>query len=147
MVMKRLLLIVLILECISGYSQPKELPGDIDSAFKTKYTDSRIAGWWVENEMYYIDFTRQGGSFIAVFDQQGTWKETAETISEMDIPADLRSYIRTNYPSGTISYCEEVEAPGMQKCLRVNIIDAGNIERVIRSDRDGTNIVVQETDP
>lgn len=145
--MKKLLIAVQILVSIAGYAQPAELPREVDSAFKTKYTGSRMAGWWEENELYYIDFMLQGGSYIAVFDPQGSWKETAETISELEIPAEIRSYIRSNFPSGTISFCELVEAPGMPKYLRVNVIDAGNVVRIIRSDRDGTNIVLQETNP
>jgi hypothetical protein len=145
--MKRLLVAIQVLVCIAGYAQPAELPREVDSAFKTKYTGSRMAGWWEENELYYIDFILQGGSFIAVFDPQGSWKETAETISELEIPAEIRSYIRSNFPSGTISFCELVEAPGIPKYLRVNVIDAGNVLRIIRSDRDGKNISVQETKP
>jgi len=145
--MKKLWIIALILVCISGYAQPENLPLEVRSAFQAKYTDARIGDWWEENQLYHIDFIFQGGSYFAVFDLQGAWIETAETISEMEIPGDLRGYIRSNFPSGNICYCERVENAKMQIFLRVSLIDAGNVERVIRSDLEGRNIVLQETIP
>ena len=142
--MKKLWTIALLMICITGYTQEGELPREVEYAFQTKYNDARLGDYWVENQMYYFDFTFQGGSYIAVFDRQGTWKETAETISELDIPEALKRYIRVNFPSGNICFCEQVEIPEMQIYLRVTIIDAGNVDRVIRSDLEGTKITILE---
>lgn len=138
--MKKLWIIALMLVCISGYAQPGDLPREINSAFQVKYTGARIADWWLENDLYHIDFAFQGGSYFAVFDPQGAWIETAETISEMAIPADLREYIRSNFPSASICYCEKVDTPDLKQFLRVGLIDKGNIDRLVRSDLDGKNI-------
>ena len=145
--MKQLWTIALILVCIAGYTQPGDLPPEVGSAFKAKYEDARIGDWWEENQLYHIDFIFKGGSYFAVFDLQGTWIETAETISEFAVPAALREYIRSHFPSGTICYCEKVESSDLKQFLRVSLIDKGNVDRVIRSDLDGNNIMVQETNP
>jgi len=142
--MKKLWIIALMLVCISGYAQQENMPLEVESAFQAKYTNARIGDWWVEDHLYHIDFIFQGGSYFAVFDLQGAWIETAETISEFEIPGELREYIRSNYPSGSICYCERVENAQRQLFLRIGIIDAGNVDRVIRSDLEGNNIVLQE---
>jgi hypothetical protein len=143
--MKKLWNMALMLICISGYTQDGELPREVQTAFQAKYGDVRIGDWWLENQLYYIDFNFQGGSYIAVFEMQGTWKETAEIISEMYLPEALKAYIRKNLPTATICYCEEVETPGMKKFLRINLIDAGHVDRVIKSDQDGKNIEILDT--
>jgi len=145
--MKKLWTMVLMLVGISGYAQPENLPVEVGSAFLAKYNKAKTIDWWVENQQYYIDFVLGGGSYFAVFDQQGGWIETAETISEMEIPAELRGYIRSHFSSGSICICEKVENAQMQKFLRVSLIDADNVEHVLRSDLDGNNIVLLETLP
>jgi hypothetical protein len=145
--MKKLWTITLLLLCIAGFTQEGDLPREVESAFQGKYTNTRIGDWWVDNQLYYIDFNFRGGSYIIVFDQLGIWKETAEIISEAEIPEALKRYIRTNFPSGKISFCEQVESSEKQKYLRINLIDVGNVERVIRSDTGGNEIVVLDNNP
>lgn len=140
--MKHLWTLALVVQCITGFSQEGELPRAVESAFQAKYNDTRIGDWWMENQLYFIDFNLRGDSYTAVFDAQGIWKETAEIISELDIPEALKRYIRTNFPTGRICYCEQVETIETQKYLRINLIDTGNVERVIRSDQDGNNIML-----
>ncbi len=143
--MKKLWTIVLILVSITGYTQKRELPLEVKSAFETKYKEARLGSWWELSELYYFDYSSKGGNYTAVFNQQGKWLETAETISEMEVPAELSSYIRSNFPSGSICICEKVETAENQKFLRISILDEGNIDRVIKADLNGNNIEIQET--
>ena len=140
--MKHLWTLALVMQCISGLPQERELPRAVESAFQAKYIDIPVGDWWSENQLYFIDYNLRGGSYTAVFDALGIWKETAEIISELDIPESLKRYIRANFPSARICYCEQVESTGPLKFLRINLIDTGNIEWVIRSDQDGNNIVL-----
>lgn len=144
--MKKIWTILMIMACLKGYAQEGDLPGAVKSAFENKYQDVRIESWWVENQLFYMDFNFQGGSYTTVFDEQGSWKETAETISEFMIPGELREYIRSNFPSGSICFCEKVETPDKQQYLRVTLIDQGNVDRILRSDMEGKNIVLQNPD-
>ena len=80
--------------------------------------------------------------FTSVFDQDGVWKETAEIISDMYLPSSIQTYIKKNYPSGTIGYCEDVETSAPVHFLRVNLID-GNRSVVLKSDKEGNNISLE----
>ena len=143
--MKVFVAIALLMLSISGYTQQANLPPEIEAAFKAKYKEVHLADFWIDKQMYYLDFTLKGGSFIAVFDQQGVWKETAETIPELDIPEALNKHIRANHPSARICFCEKVEAPEIQKYLRVTLMDTGNVALVIESDLEGKRIKVIES--
>jgi hypothetical protein len=143
-IMKKLWILLLLLVCITGHTQEGDLPLELKSAFDTKYQKAKIEDWWVKNELYYLDFNFKGGSYIAVYDGQGAWLETAETISEMDIPVTVKEYISTSFPTGTICICEKVETSEKQHYLRVTLIDTGNVDRVVRADLDGKNIAVQD---
>jgi hypothetical protein len=145
--MKRNIIIGLLFICAMAYTQNGTLPQAVESALKEKYPVTKFEGWWAEDDTYYIEFNYKGHSYTSAFGQDGTWKETAETISEMDIPQSLKEYIRDAFPSGKISYCEEVETGDMKKYLRVNLFDSSNILRVIWCDPDGLNIRIQESDP
>jgi len=140
--MKTLWTLVLMLVCFTGYTQEGDLPLEVKSAFDIKYQEARLVNWWVENELFYFDYTLNGGSYTAVFDRQGDWYETAETISELEVPGDVNEYIRSNFPTGKICICEKVESVEKQKYLRVTLIEKGNLSRVVRADLDGTNITL-----
>lgn len=140
--MKKLWTLVLVLACFTGYAQEGDPPLEVKSAFDIKYQEARLDNWWMENELYYFDYYKNGGSYTAVFDQQGEWLETAETISELEVPGDVNEYIRSNFPTGKICICEKVESVENQKFLRVTLIEKGNVSRVVRADLDGTNIAM-----
>ncbi len=142
--MKNVLVIIMVLVSISGYAQEKKLPPGVDSAFHAKYADTRIASWWVEEESYFLDFSLKGHSYIAAYDTKGNWIETAEIISEFEIPQAMRDFIKKKYPSAQMSYCELVEKAGVNKFFRANLLDKGYVLHVICCDKDGKNIVVQE---
>jgi len=142
--MKLIWTIVLVLASITGYTQEGALPLEVKSAFDTKYQATKIGDWWLDNELYYLDFNFKGSSYIAIYNGQGAWLETAETISELDVPGDLKAYIRSNFPSGRICICEKVQTPGSQPYLRITLLDTGNVDRVLRADLEGKNIVLQE---
>lgn len=123
------------------------LPEKVVQSFREKYPASRQEGWWLENNLFHIDFSSKGHYYTALFDGEGEWKETAEIISEMDIPQVLQDYIRANFPSGNISYCEEVENNELKNFIRVNLFDQGNVLVIICCDRGGKNITVQKPEP
>ena len=129
--------------CFSGIAQDNQLPQQVDKAFHEKYAGSKMDDWWLEDSLkYYIGFTLKGQSYTALFNAEGTWKETAEMISDMDMPQCVGDYIKKSFPSGRINYCEWVESPGQAKYLRVNMMGSDYQTRIIRCDLDGRNIKV-----
>ena len=145
--MKTTLAIGLFFSCALAGAQDEELPEKVVQSFREKYPASRQEGWWLENNLFHIDFSSNGHYYTALFDGAGEWKETAQIISEMDLPQSLKNYIRANFPSGTISYCEEMESNDLKKFLRVNLFNQGNVLLIICSDRDGKNITLQKPEP
>lgn len=141
--MKSIVLFFLLFASVIVYPQDETLPQAIGTAFKAKYPEARLDNWIVRDQLYYVDFTLKNGSYTSAFKEDGMWIETSEVISDYDIPAPLQNYISKNYPSGNISYCERVEAPGSSGFIRVNLYN--NTENyVIQSDSNGANIKVSK---
>jgi hypothetical protein len=144
--MKCFLIISLVIACTVIHAQDNVLPQTVESAYKNKYQNQKIDGWWEEDGLFYIEFTLKGESYTSVFNGEGGWKETASTISEMDIPKPLQDYISNTFPGGKISFCEDVETNESAKFLRVTLIDAEKVFHVIRSDHQGGHITFQDND-
>ena len=139
--MKTVIFFALLGISLTARCQDNKVPEKVDSAFKTKYPETKVDDWSLENSYYSFEFYKRGSMFTAVFNKDGVWIETAEVISDMSLPASLQAYIKKNYPSGSISYCEDVETHDSTHFLRVNLVS--NLKAVvIRSDRDGNNISV-----
>ena len=49
---------MLMLVSITGYTQKRELPVEVKSAFETKYQEARLGSWWELSELYYFDSVR-----------------------------------------------------------------------------------------
>ena len=131
--------IILIATSLYLSAQETELPRDVQAAFKSKYPDQPIDSWNAGDGQYSLDFYRGGTMFTAVFKEDGTWMETAEIISDMDLPATVQDYIKKNYAQGSISYSERVERNDKSRFLRINL-DFKDASYIIQSNLDGTNI-------
>ncbi len=140
--MRTVLLFILLSLSVIAQNQVKQLPENITAAFMARNPDFKIDDWSFDNGLYSLEFYKRGSMFTSVFDQDGVWKETAEIISDMNLPSSIQVYIKKNYPSGTIGYCEEVETSAPVHFLRVNLID-GNRSVVLKSDKDGNDISLE----
>ena len=143
--MKKILILAFIFSCAYAFTQDEILPQTIESAFKNKYPTSKLDGWRYEEELYYIDFIAKSISYTSVFNEEGEWLETSESISDFDIPATLKDYIKHNYPQGNISYSEKVVTKDNQNIIRANIYNDMEFI-VIQCDNNGTNIKVTKVE-
>lgn len=121
--MKTLITLAFILASALSVAQKPVLPDVVKTNFDIKYPESKLDDWWFENDQYHVNYTYHPYSYTAVFDTLGNWQETSELISDFDIPAGMKNYLREKYPSGTISYCEKVETKDDLRFIRVNFYD------------------------
>jgi hypothetical protein len=136
---------VLLSICLSVASQAGNLPESVQTGFNGKYPGMVVDSWTASDGLYSLDFYKGGTMYTAVFKEDGAWLETSEIISDMDLPAPLKDYIKKNYPQGSISYSENVEEGNRTRFLRVTLDYMGST-CIIRSNTDGKNIRVQEAE-
>ena len=140
--MKTFFIYLLLFVSIHSFAQETELPEIIESAFTTKYPNANLDDWKSENGTYFLNFYLKSEFYTSIFDKDGKWIETAEIISDFDLPLSLREYLKKNYPSEIITYCEKVEKSKAKPVFRVNI--AGDSELTLQSNEDGSNIKIIE---
>lgn len=144
--MKTISLLLLMNVFLSAFPQVEEIPKKIETAFKSKYPDVTNYDWNYKGEVYNIEFYKNSSMFTCVIREDGNWIETAEVISDSDAPELLKNYIKKNYPSGAISYTEIVESAKNGNFFRVNLDNNNGESFVVRSDKDGKNIVVTKAE-
>lgn len=137
--MKTLITMAIALVFAFSMAQEPVLPDVVKTKFEIKYPESKLDDWWFENHLYHISYTYHPYSYTAVFDTLGLWQETSELISDFDIPAGMKNYLKEKYPSGTISYCEKVQTKDDLKFIRVNFYDKNQI-LIFHCDNTGRNI-------
>ncbi len=138
--MKTLTLLLVLNVFLTAFPQDEKLPGNIETAFMSRYPKVTSYDWNFKDELYNIEFYKNGSMFTCVMGKDGNWMETAEVVSDDEAPALLKSYIQKNYPSGSLSYTEKVESANMN-FFRVSLDNNGE-SYIVKSDMDGKNIVV-----
>ncbi|MBN1598043.1 MAG: PepSY-like domain-containing protein [Bacteroidales bacterium] len=139
--MKNIILFAFLILSVTLYAQNEFFPQKIESAFKSKYPNTKIDNWYGENDLFFVEFYLNGSFCTAVFDNEGLWKETSEVISELDLTSVLQEYVSNNFPYGIISYCEKVETNSSESFIRINI-ENNNKTVVLKSDYEGKNIEI-----
>lgn len=122
--------------CFMSYAQEDLLPTKVEEAFQLKYPGISLDYWVKKNDLYFIEHDQRKSTFTAVFDRNGTWIETAEIISDFDIPQALSEFIEGQFPFGEVSYCEKVENTQTPEFYRVNLFDDGEYI-IITADKEG----------
>ena len=137
--MKKILLISLVLLCTVLIAQEEKLPDAVEENFNENYPTSKLDDWRYENGMYVIDFSVKSDAYTAIYDEDGIWIETAEIISDFDIPEQLQDYLADKYPDGKITDNELVENSDQVNFYRVNIYN-DNMLIEVTCNIDGTDI-------
>ncbi|WP_163325374.1 hypothetical protein [Draconibacterium mangrovi] len=143
--MKKLIAVALLFSCLLAVAQEKKLPQKIVTALENKYQEAEIENWVLVGDMYYLDFNLISKSYKSIFDSEGIWIETAENISELDIPVELANFISENFEAGIVPYCEKVETPEHQ-FIRVSLYNSDKFF-VLQCEDDGSNIKIILEDP
>ena len=139
--MKIILVFTLLFSCVFAYPQEDKLPQNIQTAFTNKYPKTKIDDWRLDGSLYYIDHSAKANSYTAVFDKNAAWLETSEVITDSDIPAQVKEFLKTYFPENEISFCENVQTVNARNLIRVNIFSNEKFI-VIQSESNGSNIKV-----
>lgn len=79
--------------------------------------------WVLLKEGYVCRFMIDGVRCRAFYSQKGAWLLTVASYEENKLPKDVRAMVRSTYYDYTISYIDEISAPGKSKSYLVQIQD------------------------
>ena len=99
--MKTLLLVLATITTFGCYAQ-KETPAAVQEAFKKNFPGVTVKKWEKEDGNYEANFTKDGKTMSATFDEKGTWIETETDIAVKDLPAPVNAYVKEHYNGATI---------------------------------------------
>jgi Skp family chaperone for outer membrane proteins len=78
-----------------------DVPAAVRTAF-TKQYPAIPAKWEKENGQYEVNFTKDGASMSALYDANGSLKETETDIKVATLPEAVLTYVKEHYKGKTI---------------------------------------------
>ena len=91
---------------------PISVPEAVQDAFTARYPAATSVDWEMEGEgEYEAEFRLNNQRMSAVFATDGTWLETETAIRKGNLPAAVKSAIRTSYAGFDVEEAEQVERP------------------------------------
>ncbi|MFT3674299.1 MAG: PepSY-like domain-containing protein [Chitinophagaceae bacterium] len=87
-------------------------PVSVKTAFEKKFSGASKVKWEKEDNDYEVNFVFQKKEMSAVFDNQGTWKETEEEIKVTELPVAAMTYIKSQYKGAKIKEAAKITKAG-----------------------------------
>lgn len=78
-----------------------KVPVAVKAAFAKQYPGA-IAKWEKEAGNYEVNFKQNGSTMSALYDANGTMKESEMDIKVADLPATVQAYIKEHYKGKTV---------------------------------------------
>ena len=78
-----------------------KVPVAVKAAFAKQYPGA-IAKWEKEAGNYEVNFKQNGSTMSALYDANGTMKESEMDIKVSDLPATVQAYIKEHYKGKTV---------------------------------------------
>ncbi|KYP14133.1 PepSY-like domain-containing protein [Flavihumibacter sp. CACIAM 22H1] len=95
----------------------RDLPVDIQTSFKTHFSDASDASWKKKAGNYKVSFKRNGVKNIASFNEGGTLTSRGIEIKENELPAPIRTAVSTSYKDRKIEEIYKMEKEGTTSFL------------------------------
>lgn len=107
-----------------------KVPAAVKTNFETQHPGV-TAKWEKENSNYEVNFTENNNEMSLLYDAAGNMQESEMSIKVSDLPANVQSYLATNFPGkkiketakitkadGTVNY--EAEVDGADRLFDAN---------------------------
>jgi hypothetical protein len=91
--MKKYILLALLCPMLllgAAHAQIRKIPGEVTDAFKRQYPSAAGASWSDKLSNFQVNFTMNGGVYLAKYDSKGGWKSTEQTITAAQLPAAVK---------------------------------------------------------
>ncbi len=89
--MKKIILFALLLPMlVVAHAQIRKIPAEATDAFKKQYPSASGASWSDKLSYFQVDFTMNGGTYLAKYDSKGGWKNSEQAITAAQLPAQVK---------------------------------------------------------
>lgn len=88
-------------------SKKSSIPNTVKEAFAKEFPKQK-ASWSKEDGGFEAEFKLNGTEASAVYDKTGHRKELEVEIKTTELPANVLSYVKKNYPTGKITEASKI---------------------------------------
>jgi uncharacterized membrane protein YkoI len=130
---------IILLLSTTAFGQIKTVPVKVKTGFEQKFKEAKNIKWSRENaKEWEAEFTLNGKSYSANFNNDGNWLETEHQISLAEIPSSVKSAFEKDFPSFSITEADISEtAHGIAYELDIK---KGAIKKEVSFDATGKRI-------
>ncbi len=93
----------------------ENLPLDVASSFKNKYSTAEKASWEMDYDNYQVNFTFLKTDMTALFNPNGEWLETDAHIKETELPKEVKDSLTKHFGAVLTTYnieeAQKIESP------------------------------------
>jgi len=90
----------------------KSVPAKVKTAFSQKFPNAKKVSWDKENaHEWESEFTMNGKEYSANFATDGTWKETEYRVKSSELPAAVKSTLKSEFKGYDLEKAEVSETP------------------------------------
>jgi len=75
---------------VVAHAQIRKIPAEVTEAFKKQYQSASGASWSDKLSYFQVDFTMNGGTYLAKYDSKGGWKNSEQGIAAAQLPAQVK---------------------------------------------------------
>lgn len=93
----------------SGIVLGQKIDPKVEESFKTKFPTGKVEEWYEEENEVACDFENNGAYGTAYFQTKGQWLRAEYALDENELPAEVRTSIRSKQPKTEISEATKVE--------------------------------------
>lgn len=109
---KAILVIVLVFAAATtiAFTTKEKVPEAVKDAFAKKFPTVKKVDWEKENDKEWeAEFKLDKREYSANFLEDGTWQETEHEVKEAELPQQVLSSLKTNFPGYEIEEAEVAE--------------------------------------
>lgn len=107
-------------------------PAAVQKAFEQKFPKATDIKWGKENAIEYeAEFVLGGKKMSANFSEDGTWKETETEIEVSNLPANVSSSIKKQYPGWEIIGASRIDKPDNRIFFEADIKSGAKRKEVV----------------
>jgi hypothetical protein len=108
------------------------VPAAVASAFESRFSGAEDIEWGKESDSEFeAEFTLNGKSMSANFDTGGKWLETESKVTGEELPAAVRSTLKSDFGMYQVSKAERLEKPGEPVTFEIKMEEGGTTTEVV----------------
>lgn len=113
---------ILTLLAVNGFSQIRKIPAEVTNAFSEKYPNAKSVEWRDKLSGFTASFSDDSSNFMASFNNKGEWEYTEEAIDQDELPEAVKDgFDKSRYHDWNVSLVNRIEMPDDEVQFKIEV--------------------------